>query len=407
MVNHKSARRESPVLDHTASHQTWMASTFDPSHDVIPNWPRSFTVNAFPALGKEAGRERRTFVKRPKPAQRVPMGNPEMTVAEFIQQRFVPEHVASMRSAGHQYFHAILKHVLGPEQVDRTFGVNKEKSRTKLRTIPGWPYLNAQRLCDIHPDHIQRIISAALDNGYSIQTVTHIRNVIRKVFSHARDASCFHGENPAARVVLPRMARKQSHVLTSDQLRQAIHNMRYPEKDVALLSILTDMNVAEIFGLQWKYINSSEMRRLVDGESLPPHVIAVRNLSYRNQIRIVMGSRKREIPISDLVDRVLQNIKARKQSAPKNGFVFSSRKGTPINQDNVAARRLKLIGKQLGMPWLSWNVFHRTSAHLTPESHKQLHSELKNWLSSCGPSLTNRFLPERLSRVARPLRPGL
>jgi hypothetical protein len=143
------------------------------------------------------------------------------------------------------------------------------------------------------------------------------------------------------------------------------------------------------------------MGRLVDGEWIPPHVIAVRNLSYRNQIRIVTESRKRDIPITDLVHRVLQSIKARRQGAPKNGFVFSSRKGTPINQDNVAARRLKLIGKQLGMPWLSWNVFHRTSAHLSPESNRQLHGELKTWLLSYGPSATTRTPVERLARVDR------
>jgi site-specific recombinase XerC len=399
MGNHKSLTRESHLPQVTASHQTWMATTFDPSHNVIPNWPRSFTVNTFPTRGKPVGRERHNFAERLQSVQNLPIGNPEMTVAEFIERRFVPEHVASMRSAGQDYFQAMLKHVLGPEEVDRAFGVDKERSRSKLAAIPGWPYLNVQRLCDIEPDHIQGIINAALDYGYSTQTVTHIRNVIRKIFSHARDASCFHGENPATGVVLPHMARKQSHVLTSDQLRQVIHNMRYPEKDVALLSILTDMNVAEIFGLQWKYVNSSEMGRLVDGEWIPPHVIAVRNLSYRNQIRIVTESRKRDIPISDLVHRVLQNIKARRQFAPKDGFVFSSRKGTPINQDNVAARRLKLIGKQLGMPWLSWNVFHRTSAHLSPESHRQLHAELKTWLSSHGPSLATRTPVERLAKV--------
>lgn len=398
MGNHKSLTRESPPPHPTASQQTWMASTFNPSHSVIPNWPRSFTVNTFPTREKEGGRERRNFAQRLQSVQNLPIGNPEMTVAEFIERRFVPEHVASMRSAGHDYFQAMLKHVLGPEQVDRAFGVDKERSRAKLTAIPGWPYLNAQRLCDVEPDHIQRIINAALENGYSTQTVTHIRNVIRKIFSHARDASCFHGENPAIRVVLPHMARKQSHVLTSDQLRQVIQNMRYPEKDVALLSILTDMNVAEIFGLQWKYVNSSEMGRLVDGEWIPPHTISVRNLSYRNQIRVVTDSRKRDIPISDLVYRVLQNIKGRKQSASKNGFVFSSRKGTPINQDNVAARRLKLIGKQLGMPWLSWNVFHRTSAQLSPESHRQLHVELKAWLSSHGPGHTTRTLGDRFLR---------
>jgi site-specific recombinase XerC len=401
MGNHKSLTRESSLPDPMASHQTWMASTFDPSRNVIPNWPRSFTVNTFPSRGREGARERRNCVERLQSVQNFPTGSPEMTVAEFIERRFVPEHVASMRSAGHDYFQAMLKHVLGPEQVDRAFGVDKERSRSKLTAIPGWPYLNAQRLCDVEPDHIQRIINAALDSGYSTQTVTHIRNVIRKIFSHARDAGCFHGENPATRVVLPHMARKQSHVLTSEQLQQVIHSMRYPEKDVALLSILTDMNVAEIFGLQWKYVNPSEMGRLVDGEWIPPHIIAVRNLSYRNQIRVVSEPRKRDIPISDLVRRVLQNIRARKQSPPKNGFVFSSRKGTPINQDNVAARRLKLIGKQLGMPWLSWNVFHRTSARLSPESQRQLQVELKTWLSSYGPSLTVRTPAERPATVDR------
>lgn len=385
MGNSKSLTRESPIPSDMASSQTMMAH--NPSHDVISNVPKASAANTFPSRKKCGELERCNLVERPQSVPGVSTSNAEMTVAEFIERRFVPEHVASMSSAGHDYFHAILKHVLGPEQVDTAFRVGKGRSRAKLTVISGWPYLNSHRLSDVQSDHIQQIINAALDNGYSIQTVTHIRNVIRKVFSHACDTSCFHGENPATRVVLPHMARKQSHVLSSEQLRRAIRNMRYPEKDIALLCILTDMNVAEIFGLQWKYVNASEMGRWVDEEWIPPHSIAVRNLSYRNQIRIVTGSRKREIPISDLAYRVLQNIKARKHTAVTSGFVFSSRRGTPINQDNVAARRLKIIGKQLGMPWLSWNVFHRTSAHSDPESHKQLYVELKNWLSAYSPNL--------------------
>jgi hypothetical protein len=41
-----------------------------------------------------------------------------------------------------------------------------------------------------------------------------------------------------------------------------------------------------------------------------------------------------------------------------------SRAGTPINETNIAARRLKPIGKALEMPWLSWQVFRRTHAAL-------------------------------------------
>jgi hypothetical protein len=60
------------------------------------------------------------------------------------------------------------------------------------------------------------------------------------------------------------------------------------------------------------------------------------------------------------------------------------------------------------MPWLSWNVFHRTSAHSNPESLKQLYVELKNWLSSGTLGPVPRSLHEGLSRVARPVdRPKL
>jgi site-specific recombinase XerD len=164
-----------------------------------------------------------------------------MTVAEFVELRYVPEHLASVGPAGHDFFHAILKHVLTPEQVDRTLGADNERSRSKLKTIPGWPYLDSHRLCDINTEHIQRIIGAAQEHGYSTQTVTHIRNVIRKVLCHALSVGCLRGETPAARAVLPRIDSKQSHVLSVEQLRQVIHNMQQAEREIALLCILTGM----------------------------------------------------------------------------------------------------------------------------------------------------------------------
>jgi integrase len=45
-------------------------------------------------------------------------------------------------------------------------------------------------------------------------------------------------------------------------------------------------------------------------------------------------------------------------------FVLVSRAGTPIDEHNVAARKLKPIGRALGMPWLSWHVFRRTHTTL-------------------------------------------
>jgi integrase len=300
----------------------------------------------------------------------------EMTFGDFVECSFVPEHVMKKRSAGRAYFQGILKHVLTPERVDRAFRVDEEMSRVKLKAISGWPYLDAMRLCDVSPDHVQLIIAAALERGYSTQTVTHIRNVIRATFSHAEKGLGISVKNPANHVKMPDIVRKQAHVLNIEQLRQLVAEMRSPEREITLLAILTEMNVAEICGLQWKCVNLSEFRCMIDGEWIPPRTIAVRKQSYRCEFGPVMGCRKRDIRIPDLLASVFRSIKNRKRFTGREDFVVVSRSGTPVNQDNVANRRLKLIGRRLDMPWLSWNVFHRTHLALHSELGRQLYGEL-------------------------------
>jgi site-specific recombinase XerD len=178
-----------------------------------------------------------------------------MNLAEFVQRRFVPEYVAKRRSAGRTHFRAILKHVLPPGLVTRAFAAGGDRTDVKLKETPGWPYMDSLRLCDITAERIQHLVSVALRCGYSVQTVTHIRNVIRAIFSHATTTGCYTGTNPVVFVTLPVMARKEAHKLTLIQLKQVMQAMRYPEKDIALFALLTELNVAEICGLQWKYVN--------------------------------------------------------------------------------------------------------------------------------------------------------
>lgn len=48
-------------------------------------------------------------------------------------------------------------------------------------------------------------------------------------------------------------------------------------------------------------------------------------------------------------------------------MILKASGGTPISGKDIAARRLKLIGKDLKMPWLSWHVFRRTHRTLPYE----------------------------------------
>jgi integrase len=290
-----------------------------------------------------------------------------MTIAEFIERKFVPERVSLMRYAGRTHYQAMLKHVLHPEEVDRLFQVDSARSKGKLKALPDWPYLHNVLMRDAQPEHIERLAAAASERGYSLQTVTHIRNVVAAIFSYAKKEDCFLGDNPASRVRLSRVASPKTGVLTMAQAKEAIRVMKYPEREMSLFTICTDMNVAEICGLQWKYVNLTEQGILVDGEPIPPRSIAVRKQWYRSVLGNVAISRVRNQPVTDLMLQILLGIRSKSKFICPENFVLTSRFGTPVNETNTVARRLKPLALRLRVPSLSWQVFHRTRKTLIAE----------------------------------------
>jgi site-specific recombinase XerD len=290
-----------------------------------------------------------------------------ITMAEFVESRFIPEFVATKRAPGRDYFKSILKHVLPPEHVAQMFAAQRGTEKGKLASVPGWPYIHGLSLAEVNHDVIQGLTSAALEHGYSIQTATHVRNVIRSIFSHAMRTGCYCEPNPAASVVLPRLLPRADSSLTLAQLRAVLRAMVYPEREVVLLTVLTDMNLAEICGLPWKYVNLFGSSRMVENELIPPKMAAIRKQSYRCEISSVMRSRRRFVRIPRILASHLFDLKQRKQFTGPEDFVLVSRNGNPVHPANMAARRLKSISESLEIPGLAWSVFYKTRSKLRKE----------------------------------------
>jgi site-specific recombinase XerC len=287
-----------------------------------------------------------------------------MTIAEFVESKFVPEHVLAKGIAGRTHYQALLKHILTPEEVQRIFRVDMEQSRGKLKAVPGWPYLGSLRLNEVRARHVEELVLAASDRGYSTQTVTHIRNVVSAIYTHAQKEHCFHGDNPASQVTPPSMSRKEAHALTLSQTKALLETMRYPEREMTVVAILTDMSVAEICGLQWKYVNIAPVPVEVACDTIPPGTIQIRKQWYRGELSDVKKVRVRDLPVPGAMFPILLKLSSRPRFTGPDDFVFVSQAGTPINETNVASRRLKRIGKELHMPWLSWQVLRRTHKNL-------------------------------------------
>ena len=319
--------------------------------------------------------------------------NSQMTVASFIENKFVPEHVAQKRNSGRIYYQAMLKHVLMPEEVERIFQVDPKASRKKLQAVGGWPYLGDVRLCDVGPEHVHRLISAALAHGYSPQTVQHIRNVVSAIFSHAQQEQCLLGDNPAARVKLPEVRSREAVLLTLAQAREAIGVMRYPEREMILISVFADMNLAEILGLQWKHVNLTDEEVNAESTRIAPMTIAIRNQWYRGALEAVKSSCVRNLSISQPLRHLLLGLKERAKFTGPDDFVLVSHAGTPVNQNNVLARRLRPIAKQLGVTSLSWQTFHRSRDLLALELGDQFQEFTENPV--CPGSLPDTAAPHR------------
>jgi integrase len=291
----------------------------------------------------------------------------QMTVVEFVEHKFAPEHSAAKRYSGRAHYQAILKHVLTPEEVDRAFHVGGDHSKAKLKTVPDWPYLSNLRPCDTRPEHIQRLASAALAKGYAPQTVTHIRNVVSAIFSHAKQEQCFMGENPARSIRLCEVRHIEPRTLTLSESKEVLAAMEHPEREMTLIAVLTGLNVVEICGLQWKYVNLWMVMQSADGEAIPPRTIAVRKQWYRGELGNVKKCRVRDVSIPQPLLQILLKLRSRAKFTAPEDFVLVSRAGTPLNQANLLERRLKPIAKQPQVPALTWHLFVRTRKALASE----------------------------------------
>jgi integrase len=312
----------------------------------------------------------------PEQAGRTAKQGSSVSVTTFVALKFIPEHVERKSFAGRTHYQSILKHILRPETVDRLFNHGSTEKRTRLRAIPDWPYLDDVDLCELTSEHVRGLTSAAMRRGYSAQTVKHIRSVLGTIISHAKRERLFTGDNPVPDVGLPAIDRKMTPKLTIVQAKAMLAIMQSPEREMALITMTTGMNVSEICGLQWKHVNLTETARECDDDMIPPECILVKQHWNPEGIVNVNSNRIRFVDIPEPLFRVFVALKQEARSSDLDSFVLASPFGKPMCPASLRRLRLKPIGRKLQMPWISWQVLTRAHVMLLSELKLQLSRDL-------------------------------
>jgi integrase len=295
-------------------------------------------ANAKEETKKQAQRAARTILATVDDHAVMPLSL--ITVREFIEKKFMIDVVWALKHAGKKHYEYILnKHVV--------------------------PALGGSRLRDINTDHVQALVKQKIEAGYSVQTAVHIRNAISAVFNHARLKRAYSGDNPAQGVRMPEMFRRDAHALSFQMGRDLLAVLPPTVRTMALLSMTTSMNVAEMLALRWKRVNLTGEVAIVGAEALNPWSVAVRENYYRGHFGSVKAkSRRRVVPLSGSVAKALAELKAASKYSGPEDLVFASRTGKPLSERNLLGRVLKPAGEKLGIVWLSWHVFRHTHATL-------------------------------------------
>lgn len=306
-----------------------------------------------------------------------------MSVAAFVEKKFIPNHVDFKSHTGRLHYHAILKHVITPETVDRFFAAHSHFSNARMKSLPEWPYLDNIRLCDLNPDHVRRLTSSAASNGYSSQTVLHIRNVIGAIITHARKERMFIGDSPVAAVELPPVTRARSYVVTLAQAKSLIASLQYPEREIAMITINTGMSISEICALKWNDLDLTGKKSRIHGNQVTAGSCVVKRYWARDRIVDLEGSHFRVVPFPGPLVRMLKELKASRRVTGSDTFIFMNRDGDAMcPAANTLLPRLKPIGEKLGMPWISWQVLKRAHDSLFADLRRRMADEIAMSMTS-------------------------
>lgn len=290
-----------------------------------------------------------------------------MTVREFVELKFLPEHVAYKKHGGQEYYRSQLPFVLDgvPDRKLARGGITRFKPGEKPPPIPRRYGIGQVRLRDVLREDLQRLVGTMLLRGYSVQAAKHVKTVASAVYTHAEQEGWFTGPNPAKFVKLPEMMRATPHALCFQQVISLLPLLPKIVRLMVFLAVMTSMNVAEICGLKWKRVNLTAEPIIMDDELLPPFMAGVREQWYKGQWGSVKAkARRRFVLLPQWAVEQLRELRQREKWIGAEDPVFSGKSGRPLCENAIIQRHLKPAGAKLGMPWLNWHDLRRTFATL-------------------------------------------
>ena len=222
------------------------------------------------------------------------------------------------------------------------------------------PSLGAVKLAELTAPQIQAFYNGLLRDGMAPKSVRNIHGILTKCLSTAVSVEYIR-DNPASRVTLPRVEKKEIHPLTDEQVKDFLRVSAGDEYEILLKVILfTGLRESEAIGLTWdcvdfkagtvKVCKQLQKRPLSDGgfTFAPLKNDKTRTLRPAPFVLELLERRKRE--------QAEQRLKAgelwvgwQTTDQQKSALVFTTATGSNLSPQTVY-NHYKKLASQIGAP---------------------------------------------------------
>ena len=212
--------------------------------------------------------------------------------------------------------------------------------------------LNGLRLRDFRTVHGQKLIMAISSESPDVghKTLQRLKSFLSGAFKHAKRLGYLDGQNPMTDVAVPgKPVKFKGDIYSVEEIEVMLISLPEPAKTIVGLAALTGLRHSEIRGLRWSDF---------DGENLK-----VQRAVWRTHVQAPKTeSSENSVPILPLLQRALENHKARTKPGSEESYIFAGpRKGSPLNLANLVRRVIvpAFEKSKLKPVWKGWHAFRR------------------------------------------------
>jgi integrase len=250
------------------------------------------------------------------------------TLTDFVNKQWRPNVALALKKSTVRYYdHQLARHII--------------------------PAFGSRSLAELDRAGIESVLSSLRQKGHASGTLRGVRATFSTVLQAAVERGYL--ERNVAHGIRIRSTgmRPDRRFYSPAQVQQLLTQLTEPCRMVVSVAVLTGLRIGEILALRWKRIDLLRgtlevAETFSDGAFGSPKT----------------RSSHRVIPISGVLQKVLEAHRAGRISCKPDDLVFATRTGMPLNPKNLYNRELAPACDRIKQPRVSWHSFRHTHATL-------------------------------------------